>query len=80
MSAPDALASLNEKMDILIRIQAALAIKDIPTQKNKIIFLYGAGLGPNYIASLLGIKPNTVSSEMAKYKKAETAKGGASDG
>ena len=69
--------SLGEKLDTLIRIQAALAIKGMPAQKDKIVFLYGAGLGPNYIASLLGIKPSSVSSEMAKHKKTASGKGGA---
>jgi hypothetical protein len=78
-SSPDPLLALNEKMDALIRIQATLAIKDIPTQRDKIVFLYGAGLGPNYIASLLGVKPSTVSGAMAKHKKAAGTKGQSSD-
>lgn len=79
MSALDPLVSLNENMDTLIRIQATLAIKGIPNQKDKIAFLYGAGLGPSYIASLLGVKPSTVSGAMAKHKKAAAAKGDMSD-
>jgi DNA-binding CsgD family transcriptional regulator len=79
VSAPDQLALLSEKMDTLIRIQAALAIKDMDTQREKIVFLYGTGLGPNYIASLLGLKPKTVSSEMAKHKRAVSGKGDVSD-
>lgn len=70
MSSPDPLAALNEKMDTLIKIQAALAVKGMATQREKIVFLYGAGLGPNFIASLLGTTPKTVSVAMAKYKKA----------
>jgi hypothetical protein len=77
MNPPDANA-LGEKLDTLIRIQAALAVKDLPTQKDKIVFLYGAGLGPNYIASLLGTTPKTVSVAMAKHKKATASKGEAS--
>lgn len=75
MNAQDPLVTLNEKMDTLIRIQATLAIKSIDTQKDKIAFLYGAGLGPSYIASLLGVKPSTVSGAMAKHKKSISAKG-----
>ena len=71
--------ALGDKLDTLIRIQAALAGKDMPTQKEKIVFLYGAGLGPNYIASLLGTTPKTVSVAMAKHKKATETKGEASD-
>jgi DNA-binding NarL/FixJ family response regulator len=78
MSASDP-NGLGQKLDTLIRIQAALAVKDLPTQKDKIVFLYGAGLGPNYIASLLGTTPKTVSVAMAKHKKATANKGEASE-
>lgn len=74
MSSPDPLTALNEKMDTLIKIQAALAVKGMPTQREKIVFLYGAGLGPSFIASLLGTTPKTVSVAMAKHKKAASAK------
>lgn len=70
----DPASLLNEKLDILIRIQAALAVKDMPTQKEKIVFLYGAGLGPTNIASLLGTTPTSVSVAMAKHKKAAASK------
>lgn len=70
MSSPDLLSALSDKMDTLIRIQAALAVKGMATQREKIVFLYGAGLGPSYIASLLGTTPKTVSVAMAKHKKA----------
>lgn len=76
MSIP---ADLGEKLDTLIRIQAAIAVKDLPTQRQKIVFLYGAGLGPSYIASLLGTTPKTVSVAMAKHKKANAAKEEQSD-
>ena len=72
-------AALGDKLDTLIRIQAALAVKDMPTQKEKIVFLYGAGLGPTYIASVLGTTPKTVSVAMAKHKKASVSKGGQPD-
>ena len=79
MSTPDPLSALNEKMDTLIKIQAALAVKGMATQREKIIFLYGAGLGPTYIANLLGTTPKTVSVAMAKHKKAAAAKEEGSD-
>lgn len=72
-------AALGEKLDTLIRIQAALAVKDMPTQKDKIVFLYGAGLGPTYIASILGTTAKTVSVAMARHKKAGGPKGESSD-
>jgi DNA-binding CsgD family transcriptional regulator len=79
MSSMDGLTALNDKMDTLIKIQAALAVKGMATQREKIVFLYSAGLGPSYIASLLGTTPKTVSVAMAKYKKAASTKGEAND-
>ena len=80
MSSPEALAALNEKMDTLIKIQAAAAVKGMATQREKIIFLYGAGLGPSFIANLLGTTPKAVSVAMAKHKKAASIKENANDG
>ncbi|MNL71976.1 hypothetical protein D3C87_1972130 [compost metagenome] len=74
MSAPDPLLALNEKMDTLIKIQAGLAVKGMATQREKIVFLYSVGLGPSFIASLLGTTPKTVSVAMAKHKKAASKK------
>jgi DNA-directed RNA polymerase specialized sigma24 family protein len=73
--SPADYAELGGKLDTLIRIQAALAVKDMPTQRDKVVFLYGVGLGPTVIASILGTTPKTVSVAMAKYKKASLQKG-----
>jgi hypothetical protein len=75
VSATDPLSALNEKMETLIRIQAALAVKGMATQREKIVFLYGAGLGPSFIANVLGTTPKTVSVSMAKHKKAKSESG-----
>lgn len=79
MTAPDHDVLLNEKMDTLIRIQAALAVKDMATQREKIVFLYGVGLGPTFIAGLLGTTPTSVSVAMAKHKKAANTQTGGSN-
>ena len=79
MSALEGVAGLGEKLDTLIRIQAALAVKGMLTQREKIVFLYSAGLGPTFIASILGTTPKTVSVAMAKHKKATVAKGALED-
>lgn len=78
MNARDDL-ELGGKLDILIKIQASLAVRDMPTQREKIVFLYGAGLGPSFIAALLGTTPKTVSVAMAKHKKSVSAKAEAID-
>lgn len=79
MSSPDPMVALNEKLDTLIKIQAALAVSNMATQREKIVFLYGAGLGPTYIANLLGTTPKTVSVAMAKHKRSAPSKAEVSD-
>jgi DNA-binding CsgD family transcriptional regulator len=74
MIGTDAATVLGDKLDTLIRIQAALAVKDMPTQREKVVFLYGVGLGPSRIASLLGTTPKTVSVAMAKHKRTTATK------
>ena len=64
---------ISSKLDTLIRLQAALAVRDMGTQKDKIIFLSGAGIRPMEIASLLGTTSNTVSVAITNFKKANSA-------
>lgn len=79
MSGPDDPTGLGAKLDTLIKLQAALAVRDMATQREKIVFLYSAGMGPSAIAALLGTTPKTVSVAMAKHKKAGSAKTEAGD-
>ena len=74
MSGGDEAGTLGAKLDTLIRLQAALAVRDMATQREKVVFLYGAGLGPSAIATLLGTTPKTVSVAMAKHRKAAGTK------
>lgn len=69
MSAAEELGGLGAKLDVLIRLQAAIAVRDMTTQREKIVFLYGAGLGPTQIAGLLGTTPKTVSVGVARHRK-----------
>lgn len=64
-----------ERLDTLIRLQAALAVQSMGTQKQKIVFLHGAGIKPKDIAVLLGTTPNTVNVALANHKKAKKAGG-----
>lgn len=72
----DITAEISDKLDTLIRIQALLAVRGIEKQKDKIVFLYGAGIRPKDIASILGTTPNTVSVAMATHKKAQAKTSG----
>jgi uncharacterized protein YjcR len=66
------ITEISDKLDTLIRIQALLAVRGMEKQKDKIIFLYGAGIRPKDIASILGTTPNTVNVAMANHKKAQS--------
>lgn len=61
--------ALSEKLDVLIRLQAAALIRDLSTQKEKIAFLSQAGLRPSVIADLLSTSPNSVSVALSAMKK-----------
>ncbi|MEE4539318.1 MAG: hypothetical protein V2J51_12615 [Erythrobacter sp.] len=67
--------TLGEKLDILIRLQAAALVREMDTQKEKIAFLSQAGLGPSAIADLLGTSPNSVSVALSGLKKKGKASG-----
>ena len=65
------LSEIDAKLDTLIRIQALQAVQEMATQKDKIVFLYGAGVRPKDIASILGTTPNTVNVAVANHKKSQ---------
>jgi len=64
------LSELSEKMDSLIKIQAALATAEILIQKDKIFFLHKAGLAPKLISEIVGTSANTVNVTISRAKKA----------
>lgn len=65
--------TLADKLDILIRLQAAALVRDFDTQKEKIELLSQAGLASSAIADLLGTSRNTVSVAISNMKKGKTA-------
>ena len=68
------LEEIDAKLDTLIRIQALLAVRDIVTQKDRVVFLNSSGIRPKDIASILGTTANSVSVAIAKNKKSTLAK------
>lgn len=60
---------LSTKLDTLIKLQAAYLIRDLDTQKEKIMFLSQAGLSPKLIGELIGSSANSVSVALSKMKK-----------
>ncbi|WP_417492333.1 hypothetical protein [Maricaulis sp.] len=65
-----ALTAMTERLDILIRLQAQQVVSDMENQKEKVLFLHKAGLGPRVIAAILGTSANSVSVTVSKAKKA----------
>ncbi|HWL04170.1 MAG TPA: hypothetical protein VNQ99_04425 [Xanthobacteraceae bacterium] len=62
-----------EKLDILIRLQAAALTATMESSKEKIQFLSSAGLRPTLIASILGTTANHVNVTLSKGRKPSKA-------
>jgi hypothetical protein len=58
-----------ERLDILIRLQAAALIGPLESTKEKILFLSKAGLRPTLIAEIVGATPNHVNVTLSKSRK-----------
>jgi len=63
-----------EKLDILIRLQAAALTASMDSSKDKIIFLSSAGLRPTLIADILGTTANNVNVTLSKSRKPSKTK------
>jgi len=73
-------ANHQELMDVLrtlLKIQALSAVRDLPTKKEKILFLAEAGLSPKEVALIVGSSGASVSQTIyeAKKKNNREAKG-----
>jgi hypothetical protein len=64
---PDEIA---EKLDILIKLQAAALTASMDSSKDKIVFLSKAGLRPTLIAEIVGTTPNHVNVTLSAARKA----------
>jgi DNA-directed RNA polymerase specialized sigma24 family protein len=60
---------VSEKLDILIKLQAAALTASMPSSKEKILFLAQAGLRPTLIAEILGTTANHVNVTLSKGRK-----------
>lgn len=60
---------VSEKLDVLIRLQAAALTSPIESMKDKIIFLSKAGLKPKLIAEILDTTPNHVNVTLSKGRR-----------
>lgn len=65
-------ANHQELMDLLrtlLKIQSLSAVRDLPTKKEKILFLSEAGLSPKEIAPIVGSSSGAVSQTIYDAKK-----------
>lgn len=58
-----------QRLDTIIRLQAGIAVSSIKEQRDKVVFLSGAGLGPKAISEMLSMTPNAVSSVLKRARK-----------
>jgi hypothetical protein len=65
---------ISEKLDVLIRLQAAALTAQMESSKEKIIFLSKAGLRPRLIAEIVGTSANHVNVTLSKERKPSKAK------
>lgn len=63
---------LGEKLDILIKLQAAALTAPMDSAKDKILFLANAGLRPTLIAEIVGTTTNHVNVTLSKGRKPKT--------
>jgi hypothetical protein len=65
---------VSEKLDILIKLQAAALTAGMESMKDKILFLSKAGLRPTLIADIVGTTTNHVSVTLSKGRKPTKSK------
>jgi hypothetical protein len=65
---------ISEKLDILIKLQAAALTASMESSKDKILFLSRAGLRPALIAEILGTTANHVNVTLSKERKPSKGK------
>ena len=65
---------ISEKLDVLIKLQAAALTASLPSTKDKILFLAQAGLRPSLIADVLGTTANHVNVALSQGRKSKKGK------
>lgn len=63
-----------ERLDILIKLQAAALTAKMESSKDKILFLSAAGLRPTLIAEILATTANNVNVTLSKSRKPSKTK------
>jgi predicted transcriptional regulator len=65
---------ISEKLDILIKLQAAALTVSMGSVKEKILFLSKAGLRPTLIADIIGTTANHVNVTLSNVRKPSKSK------
>ena len=65
---------VSEKLDILIKLQAAGLTTQMESTKEKIVFLSKAGLRPTLIAEIVGTTANHVNVTLSNARKSTKPK------
>lgn len=65
---------MSEKLDILIKLQAAALTTQMESTKEKIVFLSKAGLRPTLIADIIGATTNHVNVTLSNARKSAKLK------
>jgi len=65
---------ISERLDILIKLQAAALTASMESSKDKILFLSKVGLRPTLIAEVVGTTPNHVNVTLSKGRRSARAK------
>lgn len=60
---------ISEKLDILIKLQAAALTASMESSKDKIVFLSKAGLRPTLIAEIVETTANHVNVTLSKVRR-----------
>lgn len=60
---------VSEKLDVLIKLQAAALTASMDSSKAKILFLSKAGLRPSLIAEIVGTTTNHVNVTLSQGRK-----------
>ncbi len=67
-------AEISEKLDIIIRLQAAALTSSMDSAKDKIVLLSNAGLRPALVAEIIGTTANHVNVTLYKERKPSKTK------
>ncbi len=65
---------ISEKLETLIKLQAAALTAEMESTKAKIIFLSKAGLRPTLIAEIIGTTPNHVNVALSNARSLSKSK------